>query len=44
MLLQDAQAKVCLFTNVNADFDTQVLRDLGRYLWFNKNERLFDCT
>lgn len=31
-LLQDARAGVCLFTNVNADFDTRVLRDLGRYL------------
>lgn len=30
--LQDVRARVCLFTNANADFDTQVLRDLRRYL------------
>lgn len=32
ILFQDAEATVCFFTEVNADFDTQVLRDLGKYL------------
>lgn len=44
MLLQDAQAGIWLLTNTNAGFDTRVLRDLGRYLWFRKKKGLFDCT
>lgn len=43
ILLQDAQARVHLFTNRSVDFDTQVLRNLGRYLWSTKKPPKKGC-